>query len=190
MTEQMLISKLKEGDYRAFRIVFSKYRNKVFFFSWSYLKSNAVAEDIVQDVFAKVWETRARLDEGKSFNNFLYTITKNAILNHIRKTKYEIVYRQDRTALSAISDDQENDTLNSIICNDLKSYIAGEIEKLPPAMRRIYKLSRIQFLSNEEIASSQNLSIRTVENQIYRAVLKLKRKFNEEITVPYSYEFK
>jgi len=184
----MLISKLKEGDYKAFRTIFSKYRNKVFFFSWSYLKSNAVAEDIVQDVFAKVWETRTRLDEGKSFNNFLFTVTKNTILNHIRKTKYEVLYRQNRDSQSGISNGQENDTLNSIICNDLQTYIAGEIEKLPPAMRKIYKLSRIQFLSNEEIARNQNLSLRTVENQIYRAVLKLKRKFDEEIAVPYSYE--
>jgi RNA polymerase sigma-70 factor (ECF subfamily) len=84
---------LRKGDLDAFRRVYSKYKYKVFFFSLSYLKSREKAEDIVQDVFIKVWENRNHMDEHYSFSNFPFTVTKNTILNHIRKKKYEIVYR-------------------------------------------------------------------------------------------------
>ena len=102
-----------------------------------------------------------------------------------RKTNQEIGYRNNCIESSAILEQQVNSTLDSVICEDLKSYFNGEIENLPPGMRKIYKLSRIQLLSNEEIACSQNLSLRTVENQIYRAVAKLKKKFLEESLVPH-----
>ena len=187
MTDKMLMINLRKGDIDAFHRIFSKYRNKVYFFSLSYLKSKDKAEDIVQDVFIKIWESRDYLDERYSFNSFLFTVTKNIILNHIRKTNQEIGYRNNCIESSAILEQQVNSTLDSVICKDLKSYFNGEIENLPPGMRKIYKLSRIQLLSNEEIACSQNLSLRTVENQIYRAVAKLKKKFLEESLVPHCY---
>ena len=184
MTDKMLVVKLKKGDLDAFQMIFSKYKTKVLFFACSYMKSKDKAQDIVQDVFTKVWEKRECLEEHYSFNCYLFTITKNIILNIIRKAKYEIEYRENITELPASFDYQVNNTLDSVIFNDLKSYINAEIEKLPPAMSRIYKLSRIQLFSNEEIADSQNLSIRTVENQIYRAVSELRKKFIEESTIP------
>ena len=171
MTDNMLVVKLKKGDLDAFRMIFSKYKTKVFYFACSYLKSKDKAQDIVQDVFTKVWEKRECLEEHYSFNSYLFTITKNVILNIIRKTKYEIEYRENLIELSASFDYQLNNTLDSVLCNDLKSYINAEIENLPPAMSRIYKLSRIQLLSNEEIADSQNLSIRTVENHIIAQII-------------------
>ena len=184
MTDKLLIINVKKGDLEAFHLLYSKYRNKVFFFSWSYLKSKDKAEDIVQDVFARVWEKRDHLDERFSLNNYIFTITRNIVLNQIRGLKYDIVYRKNYLSRSTGSEYHENSTLDSVIFNDLIYFMKNEIEKLPPGMKRIYKLSRLQFLSNEEIACSQNLSIRTVENQIYRAVSKLKNKLIEESTVP------
>ena len=187
MDDKILVINLRNGDLDAFRRIYTKYKKKVYFFSLSYLKSADKAEDIVQDVFTKLWEDRTRLNEHYTFNNFLFTVTKNLILNHLRKAKFEIGYRNNCIELSGYCETQENNTLDSVICNDLKSYISREIEKLPPGMRKIYKLSRIQLLSNEEIASSQNLSIRTVENQIYRALSKMKKVIIEENIVPSYY---
>jgi len=187
MDDKILVINLRKGDLDAFRRIYTKYKKKVYFFSLSYLKSADKAEDIVQDVFTKLWEDRTRLNEHYTFNNFLFTVTKNLILNHLRKAKFEIGYRNNCIELSGYCETQENNTLDSVICNDLKSYISREIEKLPPGMRKIYKLSRIQLLSNEEIASSQNLSVRTVENQIYRALSKMKKVIIEENIVPSYY---
>lgn len=187
MNDKMLVINLRKGDLDAFRRIYTKYNKKVYFFSLSYLKSADKAEDIVQDVFTKIWEDRTRLSEYYSFNNFLFTVTKNLILNHIRRTKQEMGYRNSCIELSGFSEQQENNTLDSVICNDLKSYLNREIEKLPPCRRTVYKLSRIQLLSNEEIASLQNLSVRTVENQIYRALSKLKKTILEENIVPSCY---
>ncbi|MFC2116953.1 sigma-70 family RNA polymerase sigma factor, partial [Bacteroidota bacterium] len=145
MNDEMLVKNLKKGDLDAFRMIYSKYKPKVLFFAWSYLKSKEKAEDIVQDVFTKVWENCNFLQEHYSFNNYLFTITKNTILNNIRKANYEIRYRENITEMPAIFDFQENDTLDSVICKDLNTYINKEVEKLPPAMKRIYKLSRVQL---------------------------------------------
>ena len=78
MTDKLLIINVKKGDLEAFHLLYSKYRNKVFFFAWSYLKSKDKAEDIVQDVFARVWEKRDHLDERFSLNNYIFTITKQS----------------------------------------------------------------------------------------------------------------
>ena len=114
-------------------------------------------------------------------------MTKNLVLNQIRSFNYDIAYKKNCLPQSEVWGYQQNNTLDSVIFNDLKSYLYNEIEKLPAGMKGIFKLSRIQMLSNEEIAKSQNLSVRTVENQIYRAVLKLREKLVEESAVPCIY---
>jgi RNA polymerase sigma-70 factor (ECF subfamily) len=187
MTDKLLTINVKKGDLNGFHLLYARFRNRIFFFSLSYLKSKDKAEDIVQDVFAKVWEKRDCLDENLSLNNFLFTVTKNLVLNQIRGVNYDIAYRKNCLTQSEVWAYQQNNTLDSVLFNDLKSYLYNEIEKLPAGMKGIFKLSRIQMLSNEEIAKNQNLSVRTVENQIYRAVLKLREKLVEESAVPCIY---
>ena len=91
-TEANLVLSLKEGDMKAFSELFDRYGRRLYHFSMKYFKSPADAEEIVQEVFFKIWSNREELSLLKSFDSYLFTIAKNGILNTIRKSKSEQVY--------------------------------------------------------------------------------------------------
>jgi len=135
-----------------------------------YLKSEADAEEIVQEVFVKIWNNREELSLQKSFESYLFTIAKNGILNTIRKSKNEQVYLHYASlhpGKNLLVDDE-------LDFHELERAYYEAIGKLSPRRKEIYLLNREQFLSHAEIAERMNISVKTVENQMTSALAEIR----------------
>jgi len=168
---QDLIVRLREGSPEAFRDLFDYYGKKLFSFSLGYLKNSHEAEEIVQEVFLKIWKVREELLDGKSFDSYIFTIAKNAILNTIRKSKSEQVYL-NYAKLHPGKDVLLDEELNF---KELERAYKNSVEQLSPKRKEIFLLSREQNLTNAEIAKKLGISVKTVENQMTSALSEIKR---------------
>ena len=174
-SEVEFIQTLKAGDVKSFSELFDRYGKRLFFFAKGYLKSDEDAEEIVQEVFMKIWNNREELSSERSFESYLFTIAKNGILNTIRKSKSEqayLAYAKIHPEKNILLDDE----LNFI---ELEAAYHKIIANLSPRRKEIYFLSREQHLSNSEIAEKMNISVKTVENQMTSALSEIRRNLRD-----------
>lgn len=171
MEENELILLLKQSNQEAFTTLYKKYWKQVYNFSRLYLTSQSVAEEVVQEVFIKVWESRDFMREEDNFKGLLFIITRNLIFNMHRKNLNEDFYKM--TVLSAM--ESSYDIEEEIDAKNLSEYIDLLIADLPPRRREIFNLSRKENKSYKEISQLLGVSEKTVENQIGEA-LKFLRK--------------
>lgn len=165
--------KLLEYKYRRFFIAnFPVVKN----FALMLLKQEEDAEDVAQDVFLKLWTQPELWLDKDDVDGYIYTMTKNMILNRFKHIQVEKDY-QDATVANELIDDfsGDNDTLKRLYCKEIQILIQITLERLPEKRRDIFKLSRFKHLSNKEIAEKLNLSVRTVEHQIYLVLAELKK---------------
>ncbi len=170
-SEAEWIHALRDGDVKAYSELFDRYGKRLYFFSKGYLKSEEDAEEIVQEVFIKIWNNRKELSVEKSFESYLFTIAKNGILNTIRKSKSEqayLNYAKIHPEKNVLLDEE----LNFI---ELDAAYKKIVENLSPRRKEIYLLSREQHLSNNEIAEKMNISVKTVENQMTSALSEIRK---------------
>ena len=165
MEENELILLLKQSNQEAFTTLYKKYWKQVYNFSRLYLTSQSVAEEVVQEVFIKVWESRDFMREGDNFKGLLFIITRNLIFNMHRKNLNEDFYKM--TVLSAM--ENSYDIEEEIDAKNLGEYIDLLIADLPPRRREIFNLSRKENKSYKEISQLLGVSEKTVENQIGEA---------------------
>jgi len=170
---KQIVEELKEGSKEAFNVLFQTFGPKIHVFSLSYLKTEADADELLQEVFLKLWEIRASLDSSKNIKSFLFKICVNLIYDLMRHKNIEQAYRdyshQNHPSLS------EN-TWHEVIYNDMLNNLETLVTAMPEQRQRIFRLSKEEGLSNDEIAAQLNLSKRTIENQLYRAISFLKEK--------------
>lgn len=161
---------LNKGDKTVFSSLYSHYWHQVYNFSRLYLTSQDAAEEVVQEVFVKVWESRETLRADTSFKGLLFIITRNLIFSKFRKEVNEDFYRM--TVLKSV---EESYTIEEEIeANDLKEYLKILINDLPPRCREVFILSRKENKSYKEIAELLSISEKTVENHISKALKILK----------------
>lgn len=171
MKEKTLLAQLKQGDREAFSSLYETYWRQVYNFCRLYLVNQSVAEEVVQEVFIKVWESRDLIREDDNFKGLLFIITRNLIFNQHRKSVNEDFYKM--TVLSAM--ENAYDMEKEIEAKNLSEYIDRLIEELPPRRREIFNLSRKEHKSYKEIAELLQVSEKTVENQIGEALKYLKK---------------
>lgn len=176
----VLVKALRKGDIDAFNQLYKKYNLKIFYFIRGYLGSKEDAEELIQEIFMTIWETRNRLKEQLSFNAYLFTITHNAILKFYRNKGSRQKLLNHYLSGQA---DHSNKTLHDVEYESLVVTIQQYIEKLPPKRKNIFRLSRDEGLGNKEIAEQLGLSVRTVEAHIYQAIKYLRRHLEKEYFV-------
>ncbi len=178
--ERTLVCKLKDGDVSAFDFLFNKYYQKLFNYSLSLLENKEDANDIVQDTFYKIWETKCQLDSSKSFKAFLFTISYHMIIDKLRVKLQEQVYKkyfEDTVGISSVFQENQMDF------HVIERLINGIVDELPGKRKEIYYLSRKGGLHHKEIATLLGISTKTVENQINLSLKYIKLKLSKEITV-------
>jgi RNA polymerase sigma-70 factor (ECF subfamily) len=175
-----LVLQLKKGDKKAFEIIFDQYKTKLYFFALGYLHTAIEAEEVVQNAFLSLWEHRQSLDETLSVKNYLYKTIVNSVYNFL---KHEAIRRKyvDYTLSHELEEDDYSQ--RSIYFNDLKQTIDSLIEQLPVQQQKIFKMSRWDGLSHDEIARYLGLSVRSVENHVYRALKFIKENLREEYLI-------
>lgn len=171
MNEKEAIAKIKNGDQDAFAYIYERYWPKVYNFTNLYILSPDCSEEIVQEVFIKLWENRADIDEHKNFDGYLFIITRNLIFNHSRKN-FNLIFYQT-TLQEAI--EEPHSVEEELESADLREYINVLIGSLPPRQKEVFKLSREEQLTYNEIAKKLRISEKTVERHMGEA-LKFLRK--------------
>lgn len=165
--DRFLIDRLRNGDSTCFEMLYSKYSGRLYNFVLTLSKGDCyLAEEIVQNVFVKIWEMHSHLSTEGSFNSFLYTIGRNMFLNAIKKRIQESLYNDYCVENNSVLD---NTVEKEVEFRLLEEQINKLIEQLPPSRRRVYILSKIEHFSNKEIASLLNISENTVESQLNKA---------------------
>ena len=169
--EKEHIIALKHGSKDAFTQLYNQYWSQVLHFSRLYITGKGTAEEIVQEVFVKLWESREFLSEKENFKGLLFIITRNLIFNKHRKHLNEDFYKM--TVFSAM--ETSYDVEEEIEAKNLSEYIDQLIDELPPRRCEIFNLSRKHHKSYKEIAEQLSISEKTVENQIAEALKYLRK---------------
>lgn len=170
--EERLVSRIIQGDEEAFqKTAFYQYKDRLFSYCYRFTKSEEFAEEIVHDALLKVWTDRRHLDPERSFIGYLYTITRNLALNFLKKSASEAALREKvRQGLTH----WHNDTEETVFYSDLVQMTNTAIGQLPPQQQRVYRMSRDQQMTHEEIAQRLNISRHTVRNHIIKALRAIK----------------
>jgi RNA polymerase sigma-70 factor (ECF subfamily) len=168
----ILIQRIKASDETGFETLFNFFQAPIFNFLLFKVKDPAIAEDLLQETFLKIWKTRAALDENRSIKNYLYTIADNLALNHFRHAKVVSNYKERRDAKIFSLGDSPEFILEE---KEWQISLAKAIEALPEKTRVVFLMSRMEDLTYEEIASRLQISIKTVESHMTKA-LKLLRE--------------
>lgn len=165
-----LLTALRLGDHTAYEKIYLHYASSVKNFLRTLTRSHEVAKEITQEVFITLWEKRDKIDPCKNISGYLYTIAKNAALKHFRDNKLV------KDEISAAVDPFENNSTPDeiIIGKEKEILIEIAISRMPPQRKKIYELSRIEGLSNAEIAKKLGISKNTVENHITSALKDLR----------------
>lgn len=175
--EQALLNRIQCGDYPAFKTLFHRYYPALCSFAAYYLDDEYKAEELVSDLFLKFWQNRKSL-QVQNLRMYLFTATKNRCLNLLRKSgKNFLVF--DEAEHDRVSDDCP---LAAIEFKETSIEIEKLIQLLPEKMRACFIMSRIDGLNYAEIAELFDISIRTVEDHIYKAVLLLKKAYQKKHT--------
>lgn len=176
ITDNLLVAKIRNNDKEAFKALYIRYCKKLYYFSIRCKLSNYDSEELVQSVFINIWDRRNFLDETFNIKSYIYKSAVNYIYNCLRRNAIRNRYiESEMTEKSAASDI----TYEQVFLWDLEKSLVAIIDSLPSQQKQVIRLSRIEGLSHEEIAEKLNISIRTVENHIYRALNTIKKKLGE-----------
>ncbi len=162
--------------YQQFQAVFKQHYNSLCNYAHSFLKDFEASEDVVQDLFIKIWEKRPDLIATPTIRFYLFTSVRNNCLTHLSKEKRSPLISSIGHEGIAIPDSGVQEHSVEI---DYKEQLKKAINQLPPKCREVFLLSRISKLSYQEIADQLSISVKTVENQVGKA-LKVLRAFARE----------
>lgn len=179
--DQELITRLKNGDMLAFDQVYEQYSHKLFSFVFKILKNENDAEEIVQEVFVKIWESRHKLGSCKLFNSYIFTIAYNHSISLIRKKINNKKYLEYLKYSSVINATPSG--ISEIESNELSDQVERLIEKLPERQKQIYRLHREKGFTYPEIANQLGISQNTVENHMAKALKYLRRNLLNNTTL-------
>lgn len=177
--DKELLLGLKHGDKECFRQLFEEHYDVYFTFARGMIKDQVAAEDIVQDMFMKLWVRREHIDVDRSVHHFLLTIIKNAIYNHMR-LRYNA--RKSDVPLPDV-EDVTSHVDEEYMQKELSTRIDSIVEQMPTRRRLIFTMSRKEHLTNSEIAGRLSISQRTVEKHIEEALRELSKLTNISILV-------
>lgn len=167
-TERGMVAGLKAGDMAAFDSLYRRYAPRLFGFALHLVKSRSDAEEIVQEVFLKVWKAHADIDLQASFGSYLFTITYNTVVSILRKRSSEKKYLE---YVQSIQLPEAGETISADLeWQELQARLQVIVNQLPGRQQEIYRLSREEGLSYQEIAQKLELSVNTVENHMARAL--------------------
>lgn len=175
-TIEGIIHRLKKDDKSAVDELFAYYYPRLYHFSKSILKIETDIDDICQEVFVKIWLNRHKINNADTFNAYIFTITKNEVLNLIRSNVKKQTFLDQLFHLSVA---EEYQTQNFIEYDEIKSGIDKIVAGLPEKRQRVFILSRTEGLTNKEIAEQLNISEKTIEDHITHAIKYIKTSLNE-----------
>jgi RNA polymerase sigma-70 factor (ECF subfamily) len=170
-SDNILVNRIRQHDKDAFKSLYNRYNKKIYFFALKYFKNHVEAEELVQSVFINIWECRESLDPAYAVRSYIYKAAVNYIYNYLKKMAIRARFIDSEIKKGEI---YSNITYEQVFFHDLERSLNTIVEKFPPQQKKIFQLSRYEGLTHQEIAIKLDISVRTVENQMYRALRTLK----------------
>ena len=174
--ESGILKELKKGDHAAFEEIFERYSKPLFQFSLNYLKSKEAAEDIVQEVFIKIWNNRREIKTDTSFQSYLFTIALNSVrkyfnkISRLNEIRHDILI--DFSRMKSEFDDRSD-------YQALLDKLDELIRQMPEKRREVFIKKKIEEKSLKEISEELNITTKTVEYHISEAMKFLKKEFEK-----------
>lgn len=178
--EKMLLALIAQGDENAFRQLYDQYFSRLSSYVFKLCKSTYITEDVLQEVFIKLWTSRSVLSQVEIPEAFILSIAKNTTVDWLRKLS-------KRTSLIADLKNQVQEYNNDAECkmdlDSLQSLIASAVSQLSREKQKVFHLSKIRGLSHDEIAHELHLSKSTVKNHISETIKYIKKNIQPGIPI-------
>jgi len=172
----LFVEKLKKGDYNAYTLLMNNYYKNLCGYANLFTKDPSKSEDIVQNVFVKLWIYRKKVDSNIPIKRYLHKSVYNEFIDQYRKNKSVVTLEEKHLkAINTIIDD------NSFDIEKLMTRVNDEIEKLPEKCKKVFILNKKEGLTHDEIAEYLQISKKTVEGHITRAFKVLNQKLGKKI---------
>ncbi|MGL4805629.1 MAG: RNA polymerase sigma factor [Bacteroidales bacterium] len=178
--EQELLINLRSGDYGAFRILYDTYAKQLKGFIFAMVRSEVLADDIIQDTFLKIWMNRQTIDSDLSFKSYLFRIAKNAVIDEFRKNINNPLFEDYMLHCENVHI-SENHTDQIIDFEQFKDDLKKAKSKLTPKQREIFELNKEEGFSAKEIALQLQITEQTVYNQLSIALQIIKKELPESL---------
>ena len=173
LNETLLIEQLLQGNEKAFETIFKSYYETMSLFAMRYVQSQAIAEEITQEVFVKLWSKQADIKINSSLKSYLYGAIRNACLNHLKHQKVV----QEHVAFELHNNATQVDDV--VEYNELQEAVDSAIAKLPEKCREVFEMSRFEGKKYKDIAEALQISVKTVENQMGKALKVLRNELKD-----------
>lgn len=169
ITDEKLIAAIRKGDYASYNKLFVRYYSRLCYYVYRLLTDQEDAEDVVQDLFLTLWNNRSKIEIEENVSAYLYKMAKNLALNHIRtKANYRSLLENQQDTLSYYEENQLETEEFRIILYDC-------IDRLPERCKEVLLLHRVKGLKQKEIADQLSISVKTIKNQIWSSLQKIKK---------------
>ncbi len=175
-----LMATLQAGDITAFEMLFRTYYQPLCNYAYTFVQDRDEAEEIVQATFLSVWEKRDKLDIHTGVKPYLYAMVRNAALNIL---KHEKIKQQHVAVELAVAERSVESVTRTVMAAELEGRIHKALEKLPEQCRLVFKLSRFEELKYAEIADQLEISIKTVENQMGKALKIMREQLKDYLPI-------
>jgi RNA polymerase sigma-70 factor (family 1) len=169
--ENDLLARVAEGDEKAFALIFHHYRRRIYSYAYHISGSSAQADELVQDVFLKVWLYRDKIPHILRFDNWLFTIARNQVFDMLKSMAREASLRRQIAGLPA---PDANPVEDRMLTRENEQQLQRALDKLSPRQKQIFTLSRNEGLKHEEIASQLHISRHTVKTHLVQALKTLR----------------
>lgn len=180
--EEMCATRLQQGDEAAFRYVMDRYLPVIINFSKRFVPNKAVAEDVAEETFIKLWKNRQQVSSFQSIKAFLYITARNGCLNELRREKNQ---ERRHQAYTSNIEEEADFAANEIIRAEVKAEIYKSMDCLPEKMKRVFQLSFLEGLPVREIAKKLDVSVNTVKTQKSRAIALVKERLQGRDILPF-----
>ncbi len=168
---------MNKGNIDAFEQIYQCYWSDLYSYAYNILRNRLVCEEIVQETFFSLWMKRGELQITYSLRGYLFRAVRFQTLNYIRSEKVKKEYAASYIAFKKASFDNSNE--ENIDLSDLKNLVENEVSKLPEKCQQIFRLSRNEHQSVKKIADLLNISHKTVENQLSKALKQLRSSLGQ-----------
>ena len=170
--DENLFQRVQQGSEQAFEQLFKRYYANLVNYANLMLKEKAASEEVVQDVFFKIWENRHTIHVKSSFKSYCFRAVHNHCLNVVKHVAIREEYKQFNEQERNYNEQKGNEESNVF---ELEQKIIEAIEAMPEVRKKVFKMSRIDGLKYREIANSLNISVKTVEIHMSKALASLRK---------------
>jgi RNA polymerase sigma-70 factor (ECF subfamily) len=171
--DHILLLELKEGNSKAFDLIFHRYYNNLCRFAFTFTRDEDTSKNLVQNVFVKLWERRFVIEKVNNLGAYLTTMVRNQVADYISDYKKHMYDSEFKAVIP------DHSTENTIMEHDFQQTLVWSLAKLPPRCKQAFELSRMENLSNKEIAEEMKISVKGVEALIGRSLQFLRVELQE-----------